>query len=182
MGFLNKKPIIKTEDFHPIDLNEDNVQAIFNRCLATDDTKNPIAPILFTLKNGYSENSKAIVFDKDKISANGATIEYLFAQLHDVHTSKGFIDPASVTIKYDKSTWTGSKGIILEFLHLGYTAHLFNAFSRVEHSSRAVLFPITPTLSPKDPAFPAWWEAHKGEWEELMSAYIAHRNQTGREN
>ena len=25
---------------------------------------------------------------------------------------------------------------------------------------------ITPTLSPKDPAFPAWWEAHKGEWEE----------------
>ena len=25
--------------------------------------------------------------------------------------------------------------------------------------------PITPTLSPKDPAFPAWWEAHKAEWE-----------------
>ncbi len=24
---------------------------------------------------------------------------------------------------------------------------------------------VTPTLSPKDPAFPAWWEEHKGEWE-----------------
>ena len=24
---------------------------------------------------------------------------------------------------------------------------------------------ITPTLSPKDPAFPAWWEQHKAEWE-----------------
>ena len=24
---------------------------------------------------------------------------------------------------------------------------------------------LTPTLSPKDPAFPAWWEAHKSEWE-----------------
>ena len=38
MGFLNKKPIIKAEGFHPIDLNEDNVQAIFNRCLATKDS------------------------------------------------------------------------------------------------------------------------------------------------
>ena len=171
MGFLNKKPIIKTEGFHPIDLNEDNVQAIFNRCLATGDTKNPIAPILFALKNGYSENSKAIVFDKDKISANGAAIEYLFAQLQDVHTSKGLIDPTSVTIRYDKSTWTGSKGIILEFLHLGYVAHLFNAFSKVEHDSRAVLLPINPALSPKDPAFPAWWEIHQKEWDDLAKAY-----------
>ena len=24
---------------------------------------------------------------------------------------------------------------------------------------------ITPTLSPKDPAFPAWWEGHRAEWE-----------------
>ena len=28
MGFLNKKPIIKSEGFHPIELNEDNVQAM----------------------------------------------------------------------------------------------------------------------------------------------------------
>lgn len=24
---------------------------------------------------------------------------------------------------------------------------------------------ITPTLSPKDPNFPEWWEQHKAEWE-----------------
>ena len=36
MGFLNKNPIIKAEGFHPIDLNEDNVQAIFNRCVAKE--------------------------------------------------------------------------------------------------------------------------------------------------
>ena len=171
VGFLNKKPIIKAEGFHPIDLNEDNVQAIFERCLATGDTKNLTAPILFALKNGYSEDSKPIVFDKGKITANSATIEYLFAQLHDVHTSKGFIAPMSVTIKYDKSMWTQSKGIILEFLHLGYAAHLFNSFSRVEHDSKAVLFPINPALSPKDPAFPAWWETHQKEWEDLAKVY-----------
>ena len=28
MGFLNKKPIMKTEGFHPIDLSEANVQAM----------------------------------------------------------------------------------------------------------------------------------------------------------
>ena len=36
MGFLNKKPIIKTEGFQPLELNEGNVQAIFERCLAKE--------------------------------------------------------------------------------------------------------------------------------------------------
>ena len=64
MGFLNKKPIIKTEGFHPIDLNEGNVQAIFNRCLATKDSVDFIGATLFTKEAGFSENSKQIVFDK----------------------------------------------------------------------------------------------------------------------
>ena len=38
MGFLNKKPVIRQEGFHPLELNEDNVRAIFERCLATKDT------------------------------------------------------------------------------------------------------------------------------------------------
>ena len=33
MGFLNKKPVIRQEGFHPIDLNEANVQAIYERCV-----------------------------------------------------------------------------------------------------------------------------------------------------
>lgn len=24
---------------------------------------------------------------------------------------------------------------------------------------------LTPTISPKDPNFPEWWEQHKSEWE-----------------
>lgn len=36
MGFKNKKTIQPIA----IDLNEDNVQSIFKRCLATDTTKN----------------------------------------------------------------------------------------------------------------------------------------------
>ena len=38
---------------------------------------------------------------------------------------------------------------------------LFNA----EAGGTALYAPIAPTLSPKDPAFPAWWEEHRAEWE-----------------
>ena len=37
MGFLNKKPVIRQEGFHPLELNEDNVRAIFNRCSDSSD-------------------------------------------------------------------------------------------------------------------------------------------------
>ena len=62
MGFLNKKPIIRQEGFHPLELNEDNVRAIFERCLAKPDSKNFLT-LLFSqqpmvmnwaLKNKYN--------------------------------------------------------------------------------------------------------------------------------
>lgn len=43
---------------------------------------------------------------------------------------------------------------------------MFRPFIKTENFSSAVLLPILPTLSPKDPYFPAWWEEHKSEWEE----------------
>ena len=39
---------------------------------------------------------------------------------------------------------------------------LFNA----KFNGTSLYAPIKPTLSPKDPNFPAWWEEHKAEWEE----------------
>ena len=67
MGFLNKKPIIKAEGFHPIDLNEDNVQAIFNRCLAKEGTpkENISKSILFSRTMGYDPRDELVInFDK----------------------------------------------------------------------------------------------------------------------
>ena len=55
MGFLNKKPIIKTEGFQPLELNEGNVQAIFNRCLATKDSVDFIGATLFTKETGFQK-------------------------------------------------------------------------------------------------------------------------------
>ena len=38
-------------------------------------------------------------------------------------------------------------------------------FSKKYNDTTIISSDITPTLSPKDPAFPAWWETHKSEWE-----------------
>ena len=60
MGFLNKKPIIKSEGFRPLELNEDNVQALFNRCLKTDETKEIEYSYLFKKEFGYEETNVAL--------------------------------------------------------------------------------------------------------------------------
>lgn len=38
-------------------------------------------------------------------------------------------------------------------------------FLDISNDTTIISSDITPTLSPKDPAFPAWWETHKSEWE-----------------
>ena len=83
MGFLNKKPIIKTESFQPLELNEDNVQAIFNRCLAIKDSVDFIGATLFTKETGFSENSKQIVFDKNGILKNNPQFLFVFLVLRN---------------------------------------------------------------------------------------------------
>lgn len=155
----------KANLFLPIDLNEGNVQAIFNRCIATKDSVDFIGVTLFTKETGFSENSKQIVFDKKEIFKNKSTIAYLYGQLKDLSYSE-VITPSSAAIDYNLKVWTKDIGVILNFLHLGYATKMFRPFIKTENSTGAVLLPILPTLSPKDPAFPAWWEAHKGEWEQ----------------
>ena len=155
---------IEEQGFRPIDLNEDNVQAIFNRCIATKDSVDFIGVTLFTKETGFSENSKQIVFDRKEILKNKSAIAYLYGQLHDVSYSE-IITPSSAAINYDSNVWTKDIGVILNFLHLGYATKMFRPFIKTENFTCAVLLPILPTLSPKDPAFPAWWEAHRGEWE-----------------
>jgi hypothetical protein len=166
MGFLNGKKIIKTEGFRPLDLNETNVSAIFNECVATKDSTNLIGPNLFTKNGGYSEDSKPIIFEENIIIKNGKSIQYLYGQLEDAHLKHSVISPTSITVDYKGNTWTQDKRIILEFLHLGYSITLFGIFTKTDLGSLARSSIFIPTLSPKDPNFPAWWEEHKSEWED----------------
>lgn len=56
-------------------------------------------------------------------------------------------------------------GILLELLHLGVATGSITPF--FADSKTASLIAYKPTLSPSDPNFPAWWEEHKSEWEEV---------------
>jgi len=56
-------------------------------------------------------------------------------------------------------------GILMEFLHLGRAVPTLLKFDKSKHSELTINYP--PSLSPKDPNFPVWWEEHKFEWEIL---------------
>ena len=188
MGFLNKKPIMKTEGFHPIDLNEDNVQAIFNRCLATDSTTEHIKSVLYhkewdyltdsdlteelmeelNEKLWYTGRDHLILFDKKALLDNLKNIRYLYGQLIAVHQDTNSIhtvedSDSSVMKNYQGKIWTMNKGTLLQFFHLGVGSNTIYSFTRRGNSG--FKYKIPATLSPKDPAFPAWWEEHKTEWE-----------------
>lgn len=174
MGFFDDDEfetlLAESNKFKPQELNEANVQAIFNRCLAKADSKHISAGSLFPPSHGYAQGAERVIqFDLDLLLKNKKSIKYLYGQLHLVHTSQTgkrvTIDDYNMT--YTGNHWTRDKTTMLQFLYLGVTAAIntvlpFNA----EDSTSILNPPITPTLSPKDPAFPAWWEAHKGEWED----------------
>ena len=167
MGFLNKKPVIRQEGFHPLELNQDNVQAIFNRCLATKDTPNSDIYLckLFKKSMGYEKEDTPIAFIKSRIEENKQNVLYLLGQLKSVHDGSRMITASESIFKYDGKKWTTDNTAIGELYYLARTSNYISPF--IQATNRANTEPsVKPTLSPKDPAFPAWWEAHKGEWEQ----------------
>lgn len=151
------------------ELNEGNVQAVFNRCLAKEGvpvlTSNLFPTILGNhQKVGYG----AYDFDKNAILTNKANIQYLFGQLHSVHTKKDILTIEDFLENYLGKRWTTERATLLELLYLGKCSEidLINPFNARKNNTTRFMNMIKPTLSPKDPNFPEWWEKHKSEWEE----------------
>ena len=162
--------------FTPLDLNEGNVQAIFDRCLATDKTKEKSSVVLFSTVFGYRQEDEIMIgFDKDILCQNKKHIEYLYGQLEIVHKIGNALDNKNTeTVSYqDFSTsytgdlWSSNKATVLKFLYLGCSPEmlLIKPFYKKINGTH-ISTHIKPTLSPKDPAFPEWWEQHKAEWED----------------
>ena len=160
----------KVTGFKPLELNEANVQAIFNRCIAKGETPEDQCcnSILFSRTLGYRPSDELLIrFDMEKMRMNKKSIEYLYGQLRCTHQKLGKLNLEEAYWNYQGKVWTNSKEHLLEFLHLGCTdgdeVHLISPFFAESNSAN---FDVpAPTLSPKDPAFPAWWETHKAEWE-----------------
>ena len=156
------------QGFEPLELNEANVQAIFQRCLYTLESKNRTEACPFYRRLGYSEEEASVIyFDRDILLKNKKAIQYLFGQVTAVHTKTETQTIADFMMAYSGNNWTNNRGHLLKLLYLGSnreTAILF-PFNKEKGDITRITPEVTPTLSPKDPAFPAWWEAHRAEWE-----------------
>lgn len=177
MGRNSRNNIIEVSDVDNIviDLNEGNVQEIFNRCLATKKTKNMSPTVLFPVIYGYKPEDEILIqFDKNILLENKKAIEYLYGQLQEVHRNGNdyskkakHVNIEDFSTLYTGDIWTQDKGALLKFLYLGCNKELLllKPFNK-KYNGTDITTRIKPTLSPKDPNFPAWWEEHKSEWEE----------------
>lgn len=170
--FAEKAKKIKQKDegnFKPLDLTEGNVQAIFNRCLATKDSSSALRSDLFPAGLGYLDIGKrhAFEFDKEIILKNKSSLKYLFGQLASVHTPKKILTVEDFLKNYLGQNWTSEKATLMQLLYLGNCPKidLIFPFNAKQNNTTHFVSSIKPTLSPKDPNFPAWWEEHKSEWE-----------------
>lgn len=161
---------IEEQGFRPLELSEENVQTIFNRCLAKPDSKETTSSDLFSIATGYSvKDGRIIKFDKINLERNKQNIEYLYGQLGAVHAN--LVAPkfpiADLISLYTGNFWAKDTNSLFKLLYLGVVPEL-NLINPVLAKDRTTVIrkTIKPTLSPKDPAFPAWWEAHKAEWEQ----------------
>lgn len=153
-----------------MELNESNVQSIFNRCLAKDGTpkENVSGSILFSRTLGYKPEEEIVFyFDKEKLLANKKSIKYLYGQLRSVHQKKDELCLDDAWYDYSGKRWSTDKACLLYLLYLGCTHEtlLISPFNAEISAAVLDIDTVKPTLSPKDPNLPAWWETHKAEWE-----------------
>lgn len=114
--FGDKAKQIKKENegFKPLDLTEGNIQAIFNRCLATDFTKEHIKSILQQKAYGCDQDSEGILFDREKVIQSLQSIKYLYGQLLTTHKKTNTINistksSTNAMTNYTESIWTNNK-------------------------------------------------------------------------
>ena len=152
--------------FKPQELTEANVQAIFNRCLAKEGAAETTASSLYFSSLGWEKEDDGLLFDKRQIRASQKSLQYLLGQLKPVHEEQHILTLEDMTKTYQGVIWAKDRASLMQLLYLGSSDELtLFAPLAAKWNGTTLEMPITPTLSPKDPAFPAWWEQHKAEWE-----------------
>jgi tetratricopeptide (TPR) repeat protein len=171
--------------FRPLELTEGNVQAFFNRCLATDkdSIETVLRSILFQKNLGYDEDSKPVFFNKEQVEKNKKNIFYMLGQLKSVHNNDPSLTPTESIYRYDNAQWTTDTVKMMELYHLGETSKGIHPFVKRSNTASINTLLVKPTLSPEDPNFPVWWEEHKAEWEkeETNAKETADSTPTGKE-
>ena len=177
MGFFTDKAKQGFFDrFIPLELNEDNVNTIYKRCLPTEDTpdENTVVNYLFMKKNGFSEDSNPLLFNKSKLQKEYKKIVYLLGQLKDVHDDSSFFYLDNLGLNYNNETWfqtsDAQKALdtVFKLIALGSTVEDEKGISPitplVKEYNGCINIDILPTFSPKDhPAYDEWLKTPEGQ-------------------
>ena len=98
---------------------------------------------------------------------NKQAITYLYGQLKNVHCKDSNLKIEDAFFSYRGDKWTSDNSCLLKLLYLAAAqdTHFISPIDAKTGSTLLAVDALKPTLSPKDPNFPAWWEEHKAEWE-----------------
>lgn len=158
---------LANQKFAPLELNEQNVHYIFKTCLAKEEDEDKDSYKLFRKEKGFESTSAAVFFSQKRLSDHFKSILYLCGQIESIHSNKYVLSPTDVAKTYTGKFWTKNSGNVAALLLLAFASGLCAHFEKENGVvSAPFLKIITPTLSPKDPGFPAWWESHETKWED----------------
>lgn len=123
---------------------------------------------MFRAELGYSDKETTDFFEKNVILQNKRTIQYLFGQLAGIHQNIKSLSLNQFYMTYGNHKWAAREDALMKLLYLGARNEIncIFPFSKKQGDTSLISSTLFPTLSPKEPAFPVWWEAHKSEWED----------------
>lgn len=162
---LKAEPEEKIESF-VLDLNNENVRKLYEKCKPTDATKEVYRVVLQKKELGFPEDSVPLLLDVSAVDENLSSIWYLFGQLQAVHQvvhdqyQSPFLPIKDILKKYDGTFWTSDKAAPMYLMHLGIAAGYMmppvaltkNAFIGTD---------VLSTLSPNDSEFVNWYSQNK---------------------
>lgn len=178
MGKLADRRNNRNEErgFTPIELTERNVNVIYRKCSANENTdpNDVVMNWLFTKKGGFEENEGVFYMSKSKLQKNRNSICYMLGQLYDIHvTNDGFIYLKNFALNYNYEPWYQTSDIneaqktVYNLIALGTTALSDRGTplitTLIKHEGGCIAADIMPTFSPKDHRFKEWSESEKGK-------------------
>ena len=152
--------LAESNKFKPQELNEANVPGPSSigawKQKLNGVTAKRITPRFY--RRGVRKRLRLIVFDAQRRFENLKNISYLLGQLKGVHNGDRLM-PLEYGILTYQEKWTAHVEVLFKLYELGMANGDITPFT-LQDDGKTLLTDIchlTPTLSPKDPAFPAWW-------------------------
>lgn len=157
-------------DYAPPALTAETVERLFHACLAREgdtDIAGRVSP--FRKVNGYPSDFKPYLFDRLQLLARQRDIRYLLGQVQAIAQGQRSVPVGAFRTDYRGRLWEDGTTNAIYLVYLAHALEWIGDFVLPPESpgwkgQARLLTDITPTLSPEDPDFPAWWWKNKIPW------------------